>query len=89
VRTSDRQALGLAIRRADRRVAVKVAAVAVLGVWFAFAGPFVAAPICWAAATVLHWRRGVSVLTDLRSEPAAWPIVDAAPTAIVVRDKKP
>ncbi|HEY1811494.1 MAG TPA: hypothetical protein VGG74_04010 [Kofleriaceae bacterium] len=88
MRTSDRQALGLAIRRADRRVAARVVAVAGLGVWFAFVGPFALAPLCWAATMVLYWRRGVSVLADLRSEPAAWPILDAAPEAKVVKDKK-
>ena len=89
MRTRDRQALGLAIRRADRRVYARVAAVAGLGVWFAFAGPFVLAPICWAAATVLYWRRGVSVLADLESEPAAWPVLYAAPEAKVVNEKEP
>jgi hypothetical protein len=87
VRTSDGQALGLAIRRADRRVYAKVAVVAGVGVWFACTGLLALAPICWAAATVLYWRRGVSVLADLRSEPAAWPVLDAAPSAKVVRDK--
>lgn len=89
VRTSERQALGLALRRADRFVAAKIVAIAGLGLWFAFAGPFALAPICWGAATVLYWRRGVSVLAHLRSEPAAWPILDAAPTAKVVKDKEP
>jgi hypothetical protein len=68
---------------------MKVVAVAGLGVWCAFVGPFSLAPICWALATALYWRRGVSVLADLRSEPAAWPIIDAAPSAKVVRDKAP
>ena len=89
MRTSERQALGLAIRRADRRVYAKVAAVAGLGVWFAFSGPFALAPICWAAATVLYMRRGLSVLEDLRSEPAAWPLLDGVPEAKVVQDKEP
>jgi hypothetical protein len=88
VRTSERHSLGLAIRRADRRVYAKVAVVAGVGVWFGFAGPFAIAPICWAAATVLYMRRGVSVLADLRSEPAAWPIVDGTPEAKVVKDQK-
>jgi hypothetical protein len=72
VRTSERHSLGLAIRRADRRVYAKVAVVAGVGVWFGFAGPFAI----------------VSVLADLRSEPAAWPIVDGTPEAKVVKDQK-
>jgi hypothetical protein len=89
VRTSERQALGLALRRADRRVAAKVVGVAGLGVWFAITGPFALAPLCWAAAAIIYMRRGVSVLADLRAEPTVWPVLDGAPVAKVIRDKKP
>jgi hypothetical protein len=89
MRTSERRALSTAIRRADRRVALKVATIASIGVWCVFAGPFALAPVCWAAAMVVYWRRGTSVLEDLRAEPAAWPVLDAAATAKVVRERTP
>ena len=87
MRTSEQRALRTAIRRADRRVALKVTTIASIGVWCVFAGPFALAPVWWAAATVMYWRRGTAVLDDLRAEPAAWPVLDAAATAKIVRVK--
>ncbi len=72
----------------------QVVAFAALGVYAVIAGPFWLAPICWATATVLHWRRGMSVLDSLRNVPDAKPIMDALypaeiPTATVVSPRKP
>lgn len=82
--SSARQALALAIRRADRRVAWKIAGVAGAGVGFALVGPFALAPVCWSLATILYWRRGMSVLEELRGEPTASAILERLPVAKVI-----
>jgi hypothetical protein len=72
----DRYEVGTAIRRTRRRILIRVVVVSAFGVYFASAGPLLLAPICWAAATVIHLRRGITILASLRDVPAAKPITD-------------
>lgn len=81
--------LGRGLRRARNRVYAKIAVVAAAGMWFAVTGPFALAPVLWAGATVMYWRRGVSVLEYLRDTPEAWPVLYAGslPEAKLQTDK--
>ncbi len=65
--------------------------VASAGVAFLIAGPFWVAPICFATATVMYWRRGYAVLLRLRRANVSHPVFGALngpPRATVVSPHK-
>jgi len=80
-------ALAHALRAAHRRELARIVVVAGTGVAFLITGPFWIAPICFATATVMYWRRGYAVLLRLRRANVSHPVLDALngpPRATVV-----